>query len=836
LFAGAGTSAFAGLRTWHTYLAALADVLEKYEKDLASVMRKRIERDLLPEAAHSYMESTDMPVGEKYKNLAVQLQTENYDFRRLLPLVSLPFEAIVTTNYDRALLEAWARQYRAAPLCVERNDPTLKAAVFKTDFFIARIHGRIEVPEEIVIESRNYEELENDAVYQDFLHNLFLRRKCLFLGFSFTDPAITNVLELIRKRGVFPKQHDAIVPAGATHLITKLAAANIRVLQYDDRDHHHVLWTAIEMVSRVGIEAKRGPGGARLSAFETARRLLAVCYARAKMGKDVLALRSLVVQGIVISLVSSGEKTLGGLRTRLREFLAVNDAESDLLIEDAVNDLQGKQMCSLDADRIKLTITIPESGDMQPVQLLGKSLVNRLVVRERYEPKGDVTSKFGAIIEEVIVLRGWDLGAEFAGAHTDEELNPLPTIQKAIERHLPQIAQDRKVQIAEALLDVMRHPSPKEENALGEMGRLAFGIEVILQAGRSTMYATSFPETVYLDASVLLPAITAGHPYREPYWKAIQTVQEKVGTTSEVYVADVFLEEIYLHRNNATKLVDELHLHDKDRLRAFISYFSPTNTNVYIGAYSTHVANETKPEAFSKFLETIAPYTDEKGLVKFLEKSGIRTAWTRGKPESETKRYADIRGALLEAYDVIEADIDPARKKRSVLKQHEAAQLALLEHSMEAGRRAVFVTADNKLRRAVRASKRLRPLLDSIISHIGLIQLVDLLVGLDVDPSALRRLLWGVQVADATTALKQYLLTRALEKYDAALLYRMGDLLDEFVHKYAHEAELENVQLTSAKGDAQSTTRRFLDRIDDEFFAIMADEVKKLKAKLAATN
>ncbi len=65
MFAGAGTSAFAGLRTWHTYLAALADVLEKYEKDLASVMRKRIERDLLPEAAHSYMESTDMPVGEK---------------------------------------------------------------------------------------------------------------------------------------------------------------------------------------------------------------------------------------------------------------------------------------------------------------------------------------------------------------------------------------------------------------------------------------------------------------------------------------------------------------------------------------------------------------------------------------------------------------------------------------------------------------------------------------------------------------------------------------------------------------------------------------------------
>src|ERR1700730_883647 len=85
LFAGAGTSAYAGLRTWQVYLAALADVLEKYEKDLASVMRKRIDRNLLPEAAHLYMESTDMPVGEKYKNLAAQLMTGNYDFARLLP-------------------------------------------------------------------------------------------------------------------------------------------------------------------------------------------------------------------------------------------------------------------------------------------------------------------------------------------------------------------------------------------------------------------------------------------------------------------------------------------------------------------------------------------------------------------------------------------------------------------------------------------------------------------------------------------------------------------------------------------------------------------------------
>lgn len=829
LFAGAGTSAFAGLRTWKDYLAALADVLAKYEADLAAVMRKRVSRGQLLEAAHSYLESTDMPVGEKYKQLTAQLKTDHYDPYRLVPLASLPFEAIVTTNYDRALIEAWARHHRKAPYPVERNDPTMKAAPFLSKFFVARIHGREEIPEDIVLETRHYEDLERDTAYQDFLHTLFLRRRCVFLGFSFLDPAINSVLDLIKRRGIFPKQHYAIAPSGSDALIARLASANIEVLLYDDRDHHAVLWRAIEMASSDKVETNPGPGGKRLSAFETARRLLAVCYTRARLGKDIVALRTLVVEGIIISLIDSGKRSAAELRTHLRGFLAVNDTEADTLIQEAVSGLKIKQILDGDYDRLKLAVSFPEIANMPPIKQLVQGTLHRLMVRDRYEPSREIASKLGPIIEEVIVLRGWDLGAEYAGAHVDEEISPLTTIQKAIERRLPDTANDRQRQIAEALLDLMRRPSPKEENALGELGRLAFGIEVILQAGRSTMYSTSFPDTVYLDTSVLMPAITLGHPYRDAYWKAIRTVQEKVGAASEIYLADVFLEEIYLHRSNAVNLVDELKLNDHKNLRAFISYFSPTNTNVFVGAYSTYVAQTDNPGSFSKFLRATAPYQDEKELVEYLDKSGIRTAWTKTRSAAETKRYAEIRSALLEAYDVVEAESDPARKKKDVLKQHEAAQLALLEQAIEAGRRAVFVTADNKLRRAVRASRRLKPLLDPLISHLGLIQLVDLLVGLDVDPGALRRLLWTVQMADAQAALKSYLLTRALEHYDAAMLYRMGDLLDEFVHKYANQAEMEAVQLTGAKGDAQPKAQRFLDRIDDEFFAYMAGEMKKLK-------
>src|SRR5271166_1972863 len=829
LFAGAGVSAFAGLRTWREYLLALADVLAKYEDDLAAVMKKRIDRNMFLEAAHSYMESTDMPIGEKLNQLVAQLKTKQYDPLRLVPLVSLPFEAIVTTNYDRSLIEAWAHHYRAAPICVERNDPTFKSAPFYEHPFVARIHGREEVPEDIVLESRQYGDLERDPVYQDFLHQLLMRRRCLFVGFSFLDPAINNILQFIKTRGVFPKQHIAVVPANAADLIARLAAANISVRLYDPKSNHSLLWEAIMQIDQRKVSAAVQTTPPRLSDFETAKRLLAICYTRARLGKDVIALRSLVVQGIIISLVADGHSTFEGLRQHLREFIAVSDAECDVLVNEASADLRAKHLCESNGKVITLTSKPPDSRDMQPIKILTAGVLDRLMVRERFEPSSDLSAKLVPIVEEVIVLRGWDLGAEFAGAHPDEEVSPVPTVLSAIERHAGSTPTDKKQHICDALIDLMRRPSPKEEKALGELGRLSFGIELVLQAGRSTMYGTSFPETIFLDASVLMPAIAIGHPYRQAYWHAINTVKEKVGTTSEVLVSDVFLEEIYSHRNNAAKVVEELKLDKLDNLKAFIGYFSPTNTNVFIGAYSTFVANSTSPPAFREFLDSTAPFRNEAELVDFLKKEGIGTAWTKSRSSSATKRYADIRSALLEAYDVIEEESDSSRRKRDVLKQHEATQLALLEESLEAGRRAVFVTADNKLRRAVRASGRLRHLLDSLISHRGLVQLVDLLVGLKIDPSSLRRLLWSVHIADDKTVLKSYLLDRALDHYDAALLYRMGDLLDEFVYKYSHQAALEEVKLTYVDAREQATTQRFLDRIQDDFLAYLAAEFKKYK-------
>lgn len=120
-------------------------------------------------------------------------------------------------------------------------------------------------------------------------------------------------------------------------------------------------------------------------------------------------------------------------------------------------------------------------------------------------------------------------------------------------------------------------------------------------------------------------------------------MQDRVGSTSEIYVADVFLEEIYLHRANSIKTFEELRLDKLENLKAFISYFGPANTNVFIGAYSTHVANAKSPLPFSEFLETEAPYSNEEQLIRCDEDRGAqddqrRFAWHIVSPHTRPRR------------------------------------------------------------------------------------------------------------------------------------------------------------------------------------------------------
>jgi predicted nucleic acid-binding protein len=435
------------------------------------------------------------------------------------------------------------------------------------------------------------------------------------------------------------------------------------------------------------------------------------------------------------------------------------------------------------------------------------------------------------VIEEVIVVRGWDLGASFAGANLEPDTDVIPTIGEAIKRHLPNTWLQRQEQIGDAVFDLFRRPEPHEEKILADLGRIAFGVELITQAGRSALYALSLPEDVFLDTNVVLPLIVTGHPYHKTYSAAIRKLREaasKNGADARILVTDSFLNEVVSNRKIAMDLVTELSLEDEERLRRHILFFGADRVNVFVGAYATHVAkNRGASLPFEDFLNSVAPYSNEREAGEFLEAQGMAVVSSHPKSAKEQIALNELSMKLEAAYDAKTA-ANPSYYKPTILIKHEASQLALLAAARQAGRRAYFITADKKLR-AIVGEEAFTGLRDALMSHMGFVQLIDLLVGIGVEPSSLARVFWSVRAIDEEGVLRNYILDLALKKYDAALLLDMGEVLDGTIRDATKSADLEDVLLmpSDVRDEDAGKTTRFLDRVEDAFFGEMAREMKR---------
>ena len=419
LFAGAGIGARAGLPNWYEYLDHLVAVARRHEPATAELMRVRIEQVLLTEAASLYKRCPLIPAAELLEQLAAPFATERYDASKLHALISLPFTAIATTNFDRSLCDAYAFVKQKAPTMAELGDPTLKQAIYNWNkFYIARIHGRAEVPNSIVVATEDYARTENDDDYHTFLFRILTQNACLFLGFSFLDPAIDRILREIRERvGVVPRIHAAVLPADATKLATELSKYSIEVWSYDPAERHDSMWKAIRKAlstitaspTPVAVEPYPHP-------LHIAKHLLSCCYARLRLGDSVQSLRQIVAEGIILALVSeSGHTTIKVLSGSLRAYIPLTDLESEGMVRGTVDALVEKGWLLERKGGFDLARKI-ENQLEQELQTLVESTVDRLLVREGHTATKAETKVLRDVIEDVVLLRGWDMGANFASA------------------------------------------------------------------------------------------------------------------------------------------------------------------------------------------------------------------------------------------------------------------------------------------------------------------------------------------------------------------------------------------------------------------------------------
>ena len=841
LFSGAGVGKRVDLPTWPEYMRHLADICNHYGSSLsAQLIEQRVSSESYVTAAGIYEFCEEIPIGERWKGLSSP-------FTKLIPqpkleeltaLFQIPFGAVVTTNYDRSQLDAYALVHRRAPIPYELDDGTLKNGALQSGFFLARIHGRAERPTSMVLYPSSYLKLEGDASYKDFLLSLLGNRRCLFIGFSFVDPAIDEILTRYKALAgpVFKKLHQAILPSDASpKLERRLMELNIQVVNYDVAGGHLNLWKAIRKTA-ARFTAKTTVVTVFTSArpienrFSTLQRFFAFAYAQQQTATEVRPLITQARDGMVLALArEAGAQGITEilLQEKVRQILYLSQEEVQPIVRDSLGRLLAQGDLKAQANRFLFTGAEPDIL-IKHLSILAAGVLDRMKVREGISPKEISPDMVQQVLERIFMARAWDLAAHYAGggAGYGSDLN------RVIKEVAGEVAYKKPafevLALEQSCLNLLSSPTDREAPHLAEVGRTAFAIQLVLSSPRQALLQRfSLPERIYLDASILLPTLVPGHPLRPVYSDAIKRLKaaaNEAGVRCELLVGEPFLNEVISHRNLALDLAREIAIDGSPKnLQQLITFYGAENTNVFIGAFSSHVSKaemlkERRP-AFKAFLRQYAPYQTEAELAQYLSRGGIQVVKMNFRYEHNAD-FVQVFNPLMSGYE--KDSIERLEAKEKVLIEHEASQIVQLRLDQAAGKRAVFVSADRRLKRALLLSTALRDQASMVVPPQGFVGIVDVMVGLKTDKRSLARLIWAPPRRDSEQAIRDYLIRQALNAMDAALANAMTEVIDDVVAKGKLKAERSNLDLAHGN-EVEDVARnaQFMDRLSEEFFETM---------------
>jgi hypothetical protein len=131
-------------------------------------------------------------------------------------IAALPFDAIITTNYDKLIETAYARIGPIPPVYCYDNSPDVIASLAVNKFFILKAHGDIDRKNTIILTASDYRNMVyRQPGYRAALNAMFITKTILFIGYSLGDTDINLVLETVSESfSAKGTRHYALLPEG----------------------------------------------------------------------------------------------------------------------------------------------------------------------------------------------------------------------------------------------------------------------------------------------------------------------------------------------------------------------------------------------------------------------------------------------------------------------------------------------------------------------------------------------------------------------------------------------------------------------------------------------
>jgi hypothetical protein len=827
IFTGAGVSVKTGLPTWKGLVEQMAEGIRPYDPLTTQMMLECVRTGELTLAVDYFNLSSKWVEGEKRKLLARLLTSSSAD--SIIPMAKLPFRGCLTTNFDRSMLDAIAAGRKQSARDYKFGDASFAQAQWEENLFVARIHGAVEVPQSMILSEAQFRDVLANEAYADFLRTCFVHRNVLFLGFSFYDPAIRHIFADIDRRfgPATPGRHMALLPRDSnSEFLQKAGRLNIEVVPYDSGDGHAALWDGIKAFTRKKA-AVTAEGPDRAEPFEFTKKYLAACYARAQTQSASAPLREAVLEGIVSALLQEASpKALSHveLLENIRSTLGIKGREAETIYRSATRSLIEAGLCRKLKGETGRASKYAWIGDIATADTLdsafgalSESVAKRAYLQEGWKTGKEVNDSLRNFFSQLVRRRGWDLGAAFAAGRPPENASIQALLLECCVG-LSAFDRERLVRICS---NMIQQPSHEESSLLGELGRVSFAVELAFQSPTSVLiHKATLPRHIYFDASVLLPLLVEGHPLRSVYRDAIKKLKSAAAAAAvplRLMVSSVYLNEIISHRRNAEQYSTQAGEDFPAIARSDALFHGGSNINVYVGAYANYIEFEGAL-TFKDFLAKTAPYSSESALAQWLKREGFEVV-----NSFKGAKYAEFYASLELAYAGALSN-----GKQPILIEHDSIQLSVLENERIKGERALFVTADRQLQNAIAGSKNAE-LAELIISHVGLIQFIQLLLGGIPESGGLTELLWSTRVSNRSQAVRAHFVALGLEQYDEGMTMAMPQIIERFADAAVQELERTGADLETDDPRKRADSFRVLGSLERNYLTGMSEAVAKLK-------
>lgn len=212
-FIGAGLSIRGGYPTWEILLKKL---IERASTQGIIIPGKRHELTVLAKKPNKWLmvaqELHDLfghgPFQHEIGKIFEETDAHPTNAHELI--TKIPFEFVVTTNYDQLIENAYFPKLKRIPKIYTHQDTLDFAdALWKQEFFILKAHGDLQRKSSIILTEKDYRTIiYSSPGYKALLAAIFTTKTILFLGTSLNDPEIQLLLSSL---------HDSFHGSGQHH-------------------------------------------------------------------------------------------------------------------------------------------------------------------------------------------------------------------------------------------------------------------------------------------------------------------------------------------------------------------------------------------------------------------------------------------------------------------------------------------------------------------------------------------------------------------------------------------------------------------------------------------